>query len=120
MRPQYRGFSTIDNNKNYRVIDFELAKRDLINHFSIRKGEKLMNPEFGSNLWAMVHEPLNEMSRQAIIDDVMTVVRYDPRISIENINVIEHIHGFMLELELVYLPNGEREFITLPFLKTIV
>ena len=43
----YRGYSTIGNTfKGVRVNDQELIKRDLLNHFAIRKGEKLMNYRF--------------------------------------------------------------------------
>jgi len=112
----YRGFSTLLSNEYFKVGDFDLAKRDLINHFSIRKGEKLMNPNFGSVIWSMIFEPLNETSKQVIVDDIKRIVNYDPRISVEHINIIEHTHGIMVELELIYLPGGQRAFIQLPFL----
>ena len=48
MATRYRGFSTINQVKKFRLTDIELVKRDLINHFGIKKGQKLMNPEFGS------------------------------------------------------------------------
>ena len=66
----YRGFSTLINQRKTRIADYELAKQDLINHFHIRKGEKLHNPNFGSNLWSVVFDPLTATSKQAIIDDV--------------------------------------------------
>ena len=47
----YKGFSTNNRSKKFRVTDFELVKQDLINHFNIRKGEKLMNPNFGTIIW---------------------------------------------------------------------
>jgi phage baseplate assembly protein W len=55
---RYRGFSTIGQTKKYRLTDLELIKRDLLNHFAIRKGEKLMDPNFGSIIWNMIFEPL--------------------------------------------------------------
>jgi hypothetical protein len=60
----YRGFSTRLNAKKYSVTDFALAKQDMINHFEIRKGEKLMNPQFGSIIWDMLFEPLTEDTKQ--------------------------------------------------------
>ena len=45
----YRGYNTVDNQTTKtRLEDEELIKRDLINHFNIRKGEKLMRPDFGT------------------------------------------------------------------------
>ena len=44
----YKGFSSKEVSRNYRLYDIDLVKQDLINHFYIRKGEKLENPEFGT------------------------------------------------------------------------
>ena len=54
MATRYKGFSTIDQTKKFRLTDIDLVKRDLLNHFSIRKGEKLMTPNFGSIIWNML------------------------------------------------------------------
>jgi len=38
----YKGFSTINNDfGSPKLTDTDLIKRDLLNHFAIRKGEKL-------------------------------------------------------------------------------
>ena len=48
----FNGFSTIGREfKDPKLYDIELVKQDLLNHFNIRKGEKLENPNFGTNLW---------------------------------------------------------------------
>ena len=60
--------------------DVDLVKQDLINHFNIRKGEKLMQPNFGSIIWGMLFEPLPDHVNQVIVDDVSPVVGYDPRL----------------------------------------
>ncbi len=57
----YNGFSTLNGSKKFKLTDFELVKQDLQNHFGIRKGEKLMNPEFGTIIWDLLFEPLNEL-----------------------------------------------------------
>ena len=84
MAIMYRGFSTVGRNKKYRLTDFELIKQDLINHFYIRKGEKLMNPNFGTIIWNVIHEPLTEDLKSVIISDIKSIAEYDPRISIDN------------------------------------
>ena len=35
----YKGFSSGEANKNFKLYDINLVKQDLINHFYIRKGE---------------------------------------------------------------------------------
>ena len=44
---KYKGFSSAAIKNNFKLYDMELVKQDLLNHFYIRKGEKLENP----NLW---------------------------------------------------------------------
>ena len=40
----------------------------------IRKGEKLMNPEFGTIIWDMLFEPLSDETKSLIIQDVKKIV----------------------------------------------
>jgi len=111
----YRGFSTLINQRKTRIADYELAKQDLINHFHIRKGEKLHNPNFGSNLWSVVFDPLTATSKQAIIDDVKAVVSYDPRINVTDVTIVEYDQGIQIELDLEYVNSDFTDRIKLRF-----
>jgi phage baseplate assembly protein W len=111
----YRGFSTLINQRKTRIADYELAKQDLINHFHIRKGEKLHNPNFGSNLWSVVFDPLTATSKQAIIDDVKAIVSYDPRINVTDVNIVEYDQGIQVELDLEYVNSDFTDQIKLRF-----
>jgi phage baseplate assembly protein W len=115
MATVYKGFSTYNRDKKFRVIDFELVKQNLYNHFNIRKGEKLMQPNFGSTIWNMLFEPLTEETRQIIVDDVKTVVGYDPRVNVSNVLVTQFDHGIQLVVELSYIPNNQLETLVLNF-----
>ena len=74
----YKGFSTINRSKKFRVGNFDLVKTDLYNHFQIKKGEKLMQPNFGSIIWSLLFEPMDATTHQLIVDDVTKIVGYDP------------------------------------------
>jgi len=111
----YRGFSTLINQRKTRIADYELAKQDLINHFHIRKGEKLHNPNFGSNLWSVVFDPLTATSKQAIIDDVKAIVSYDPRINVTDVTIVEYDQGIQIELDLEYVNSDFTDRIKLRF-----
>jgi phage baseplate assembly protein W len=111
----YRGFSTIDRAKKFRITDFELVKRDLLNHFSVRKGERLMNPNFGTIIWSMLFEPLDATSHQLIIDDVNKIVNYDPRLNLDNITIVEQDSGILLQLDLTFLPTNQSSAMSLQF-----
>lgn len=113
----YRGFSTVNRFKKFRLTNFELCKQDLLNYFNIRKGSKLMNPEFGTIIWDMLFEPLTDATKQTIINDIKTVVGYDPRISVSNVTITEYGHGLQIELDLLYVPGNNTQRLFMKFAK---
>ena len=115
MAIRYRGFSTIGRTRKYRLTDFELVKQDLINHFYIRKGEKLMNPNFGTIIWNVIHEPLTEDLKSVIISDIKSIAEYDPRISIDNVVITEFDQGIQVELQLRYVLTNQTNLLNLQF-----
>jgi phage baseplate assembly protein W len=112
---RYKGFSTINNTKKFRITDAELVKRDLINHFGIRKGQKLMNPDFGSIIWNMLFEPLTADVQSTIVEDVKRIVSYDPRVSVDNVLINEFEHGLQIQIDLTFLPGNYSEQLKLEF-----
>jgi phage baseplate assembly protein W len=111
----YKGFSSITAGKNFSLTDFELVKRDLQNHFYIRKGEKLMNPDFGTIVWDMIFEPLTQETKNVIMQDIKKIVANDPRISAKNVIVTQFEHGIQIELELIYITTGQVGTLELQF-----
>ena len=68
----YRGFSTLQGNfLSTRVVDTELVKRDLLNAFAIRKGEKVGTPGYGSGVLDLVMEPLTEEVKNLLLEEVI-------------------------------------------------
>lgn len=116
----YLGYSTIDNNKSITLADADLIKRDLINHFYIRRGEKLMNPNFGTIIWDSLFEPFTEQLKTAIVDDVTRIARYDPRLKVDQILVDQFEHGLLIELRLEYVDTNETETLKLIFDRQVV
>jgi len=111
----YRGFNTIGQVKKFKMTDLELVKQNLFNHFNIRKGEKLMQPGFGSVIWSMMFEPLNEETKNLIQDDVKKVVGYDPRTKVTNVIITQFDHGVQLDIEMEYLPGNKSDTLRLTF-----
>jgi phage baseplate assembly protein W len=111
----YRGFSTVNRTKKFRSTDVDLVKQDLMNHFNTRKGERVMNPNFGSIIWSMLFEPLDDTSRQAIIDDVTRIVGYDPRLQLTDITIVQQDYGIQIELDLLFLPTNQATNLSLQF-----
>jgi phage baseplate assembly protein W len=120
---RYKGFSTIDQYKKFRLTDLDLIKRDLLNHFAIRKGEKLMNSEFGSIIWNLLFEPLTADVKALVDDDIQRVIGYDPRIRVDNVLVDQLDIGFQVQIELTVLPDNYSNVLSLQFnreLNTVV
>ena len=111
----YKGFSTYNQTKKFRLTDQELIKQDLYNHFNIRKGEKLMQPNFGTIIWNMMFEPLNEETQTLMSEDVKRIVEYDPRIQATDVIVTQFEHGIQIEIELLYVTTNQVERIAFNF-----
>lgn len=115
MATLYKGFSTYNRYKKFRVTDFELVKQDLINHFNIRKGEKLMQPDFGTIIWSCLFEPFTEALRQTIIDDVKKIINSDPRLGVQQLDIIEEQYGIQITIGLIYLQTNQVDTLRLAF-----
>jgi phage baseplate assembly protein W len=111
----YRGFSTLVNKKKYTLTDFELAKQDFINYFGIRRGEKLMQPSFGTIIWDQLFEPLNESTQEIITSDIQKIVSYDPRLAVNQVSVTQQTNGIMIQISLTYVPSNQSTLISLNF-----
>ena len=103
----YKGFSTYQRNKHFRVTDFDLVKQDLLNYFNIRKGEKLMNPDFGTIIWDKIFDPLNEDTKAIIMQDIKRIISYDPRLAARDVNVTEYDTGLQIEITLIYIQTNQ-------------
>jgi phage baseplate assembly protein W len=111
----YKGFSTYNRYKKFRVTDEELIKQNLFNHFNTRQGEKLMQPNFGSIVWNMMFEPLNEETKGIIVEDIKRIVGYDPRIRTNNIIITQFDHGIQVELEIEFALTNRLDTLRLSF-----
>jgi len=111
----YRGFSTINRARKFKLTDFDLVKQDIYNHFHIRRGEKLGRPDFGTIIWDLIHDPYTATVRDAVTDDIKKIVAYDPRVNVESIRITEMHYGLYIEISLVYKPTNQTDVLMLQF-----
>ena len=112
----YRGFSTVNSDVNSTILyDLALIKQDLINHFHIRKGEKLENPDFGTIIWEVLFEPLTEQLKQIIVKDITMIVNNDPRTKVVKTIVTQKDQAIQIELTLIYVPYNIQETMQFKF-----
>ena len=101
----FQGYSTIGAGpRNNELADIELVKRDLLNQFHTRKGERVMYPNFGSIIWDLVFEPLDETNKEAIQNNAITIISSEPRVELSDVKIIEFEHGIRLEIDILYKP----------------
>ena len=100
----FKGFSSKADKQNFKLYDFECAKQDLINRLSVRKGERVENPEFGTIIYDAIFEPFTEDLKDAIVEDITANLNADPRISTQEILVTEADKGIAIQATITYVP----------------
>lgn len=105
----YKGFSSQNQPDNFKLYDIDLVKQDIINHFYIRKGEKLENPNFGTIIWDMIFEQFTPEVKDLIAQDVQDVINYDPRIVVNQISVDSTEMGIRIQADVTYVPFNVTE-----------
>lgn len=112
----YRGFSTVSTvGESFALYDLALIKQDIINHFHIRQGERLLQPEFGTIIWDLLFEPLTENVKALITKDIENIINYDPRVRADQVIVHSYESGIQVECSITYLPYNISESIRLTF-----
>lgn len=101
----YRGFSTIEAERTraWTLYDVELIRRDLLNHFHTRYGERVGRANFGCKIWDMLHENMTDGIRRAIIDEAVRICSADPRVALHEVKVYDFPNGVRVEIILDYL-----------------
>ena len=112
----YRGFSTVNpDGIGYQLYDIQIIKQDIINHFHIRQGELLSNPNFGTIIWDILYEPLTESLKEVIAESVTTIINYDPRVSVVSVSIDQYESGIQIDSTLSFLPYNISENMRLTF-----
>ena len=114
-RSVFKGFSSRAEQNNYKLYDFALIKQDLINRLSVRKGERIENPEFGTIIYDVLFEPLTDALKEAVADDITANLNADPRLVTEDIVVSEFDHGISVQATIKYGPYNVVEKLTFSF-----
>ena len=111
----YKGFSTVNDTASVSLFDYELIRQDLINRLSTAKGERVMNPNFGTIIWHLIYDPLTEQLRDEIKDDLVSVITSDPRISPVKLELVDKDYGILVEITLAVLSTNQIEKMSLTF-----
>lgn len=129
--PTYLGFSTIEidqprvsqrpgvfggigtittqprSGRRYSLTDQQLVIRDLLNALSIKQGDKVGQPTYGTTLWSYVFEPATDDVRNQIETEVRRVISLDPRIVLNSVGAYSQENGFLLQIEMAFSPFNQ-------------
>lgn len=78
------------NNRQFPPIysSYEQSRENLLNLLLTIRGERIYHPSFGSNLLRFIFEPITDIIKQRIIDDItVTVNTWLPYITITNLQI---------------------------------
>lgn len=109
------GFNTVNQYKKFTLTDFELIKRDLLNAFSIRRGELPGRPQYGTMMWSFLFENQLEDLQRNIEQEIQRVAGGDPRIQVSNIQVYPQENGILVQLQIAVIPSTNAEILSLFF-----
>lgn len=116
----FKGFTTLDRVKApFTITDQELIKRDLLNEFYTKKGERVMRPNFGSIIWDLLMDPSDDSLVSAVTEDIQRIVAKDSRVELLDLTVYVADHAISADVLLKYLPFNNSESLYLIFEKQI-
>jgi phage baseplate assembly protein W len=116
----FKGFTTLDRVKApFTITDQDLIKRDLLNEFYTKKGERVMRPNFGSIIWDLLMDPSDDKLVNAVTQDIRKIVSKETRVELVDLTVYVADHAISADVLLKYLPFNNAESLYLIFEKQI-
>jgi len=94
-----------DLGKGFRRTGANLIKQDLLYHLFTRRGERVMMPDFGTDLQDMVFEPNDPITQDRISSEIQAVIDHDPRVELIRsvVDVDEDNHKISVEVLLRFV-----------------
>ena len=107
----YKGYSSVNRDFGpFNITDNDLIVQDLLNYLSIRKGEKLHNPAFGTIIWNRLFDPLTPALKNEIKQDIDRIIAYDPRFNVVTQTVVQESpdgRGLLLNFSLSFATDNK-------------
>lgn len=83
--------------------DVAAVNNSLVNLIRIRKGERQYNMDYGLDLEQFLYEPINSATARSIGERIKSAIkRWEPRISLININLIPDIENNQYNIIVLY------------------
>ena len=83
--------------------DASAIKQAIVNLLLTNKGEKLFNPQYGSNIRSYLFEPLDYGTAQQIIGNIeFTISKWEPRIQILDLDAVPNYNDNGFDVQMTY------------------
>ena len=90
--------------------DASAIKQAIVSLLLTNKGERLMNPKYGSDIRKYLFEPLDYGTAAQIKGNIQsTIDRFEPRISISELKCIPNYNDNGFDVEMTYIIRGSDE-----------
>tara|TARA_B100001996_G_scaffold108695_1_gene82096 strand:+ start:631 stop:1023 length:393 start_codon:yes stop_codon:yes gene_type:complete len=87
--------------------DASAVKQAIVNLLLTNKGEKVFNPEYGSNIRKFLFEPLDYATAAQVKRNIeSTISTYEPRVIIEDLRCIPNFNDNGFDVEMTYTLKG--------------
>ena len=104
--------------------NFESIKRSIRNIISTNKGERPLNPEFGSNVRYLLFEPDSDLVRIALEDEIRAqILNFEPRVELLSVtvsNTSDRIDNYELDVIIEFSPRNSQQVANLNVVLEIV
>jgi phage baseplate assembly protein W len=101
--------------KKFRIVDAPLVLQDFINALNIKKGEKVGQPGYGTDIWSYIFEPNDADTQFKIQNEIARVANLDPRLILNSVKSYVHEEGILLEVEIAVAPFNDAAIVNVFF-----
>ena len=113
----FKGFNTVDKVRApYTLTDVDLIKRDLLNEFYTKKGERVMRPNFGSIIWDLLMNPQDNFTETEVKEDIERIISKHSRVKLVEITVFSSDKAIRAEITLNYVLLESTDVLYLEFI----
>ena len=116
--PNFIGFSTIDKDKKFTLVDRDLIKRDLLNALLIRIGTLPGRPEVGTKIWDYLFDPNDDVMADQVETEVRRIISLDKRIDVHEILITTALDTVRVHVSCSLLPDYSTEEFYITFVQS--
>ena len=114
----YKGFSTVGKIRPpYAISNEDVVKTDLLNELYTRRGERVMRPNYGTIVYDLLMNPLDDYIEQEIREEVARICTKDPRVEIEQIFTQVIDHTIRVQVKLLLKPFLDEETLLVEYIQ---